>query len=60
MAQKVDQIEAQAEAAEDLAQLEGGDADLERQFKELESGTTDQMLDDLKSKMKRLEDKTSE
>ena len=60
MAQKVDQIEAQAEAAEDLAQLEGGDADLEKQFKELESGTADQMLDDLKSKMKRLEDKTTE
>ena len=59
MAQKVDQIEAHAEAAEDLAKLEGGDADLERQFKELESSTADQMLDDLKSKMRRLEDKTS-
>jgi len=60
MTAKVEQIEAEAEAADDLAQLEGGDADLERQFKQLESGSADQMLEDLKSKMKQLEDKTSD
>ena len=59
--EKVNQAEAQAEAAADLAKLEGGDADLERQFKELETGSSDQMLKDLKAKMnKQLEDKTAD
>lgn len=60
MAAKVEQVEAEAEATDDLAKLEGGDAALERQFKELESGTSDQALEDLKSKMKQIEDKSSQ
>jgi phage shock protein A len=60
MAAKVDQIEAEAEAGDDIAALEGGDASLERQFKELESGSADQMLEDLKSKMKQVEDKSAD
>lgn len=59
MANKVEQAEAEAEATDDLAKLESGDADLESQFKELESGSADQALEDLKSKMKQIEDKSS-
>ena len=60
MAAKVEQVEAQAEATDDLAKLESGDVDLEKQFKELESGSTDQLLDDLKAKMQQIEDKRPE
>ena len=59
MAAKVEQAEAEAEATDDLAKLDAGGADLERQFKELEGGSADQLLEDLKSKMKQIEDKSS-
>ena len=59
MATKVEQAEAEAEATDDLAKLDAGNTDLERQFKELESGSADQALEDLKSKMKQIEDKSS-
>ena len=61
MASKVEQAEAEAEATDDLAKLDAGDADLEKQFKELESGgSADQLLEDLKSKMQQIEDKSSQ
>ena len=60
MAAKVEQVEAQAEASDELAQLDAGDAQLEKQFRELESGGgADQMLEDLKSKMRQIEDKST-
>ena len=60
MATKVEEAEAQAEATDELAQLDAGDAQLEKQFKELESGGgADQMLEDLKSKMRQIEDKST-
>ena len=60
MATKVEQVEAEAEATDDLAKLDAGDADLERQFKELEAGGgADQLLEDLKSKMRQIEDKSA-
>jgi phage shock protein A len=59
MAQKVERLEAETEA---IAEIEGTneEASLEAQFKQLEGGqaTADKLLDDLKSKMKRIEDKT--
>jgi phage shock protein A len=59
MAAKVDQLEAETEA---LAEIEGVDADasLEAQFKQLEGGqaTADKLLEDLKGKMRQIEDKT--
>ena len=59
MASKVEQAE--AEATDDLAKLDAGDADLEKQFKELEAGgSADQLLEDLKSKMQQIEDKSSQ
>jgi phage shock protein A len=53
MANKVDQLEAEASASVELEDL-SGNASLEKQFKELESGKggTDLMLEDLKAKMK--------
>ena len=53
MANKVDQLEAEADAAVEMEDLNGS-ANLEKQFKELESGkgSTDLMLEDLKAKMK--------
>ncbi|MGA2478073.1 MAG: PspA/IM30 family protein [Spirochaetia bacterium] len=58
MAQKVDQVEAEAEA---LKELGTGSADqkLEDKFKELESSgaNADQLLEDLKAKMGQIEDK---
>jgi phage shock protein A len=61
MADKVEQAEAEAEATDDLAKLDTGDVDLEKQFKELEGGgSAEQLLEDLKSKMKQIEDKSSE
>jgi phage shock protein A len=59
MAAKVEEAEAQAEATDELAQIDDGDARLDKQFRELESGGgADQMLLDLKSKMRQIEDKT--
>jgi phage shock protein A len=59
MAAKVDQLEAEGEA---MAEIEGvnEEAGLEAQFKQLEGGSAsaDKLLEDLKSKMKRIEDKT--
>jgi len=53
MANKVDQLEAEASAAVELEDLSGNQS-LEKQFKELEKGTVgaDLMLEDLKAKMK--------
>jgi len=53
MATKVDQLEAEASATAELEDL-NGTANLEKQFKELESGKVgaDLMLEDLKAKMK--------
>ena len=53
MANKVDQMEAEASAQVELEDL-SGTADLEKQFKELENGKvgTDLMLEDLKAKMR--------
>ena len=59
MASKVEEAEAQAEATDELAQIDAGDAQLEKQFQELESGGADQMLEDLKSKMRQIEDKST-
>ncbi len=59
MASKVDQLEAESEA---LVEIEGVDEDatLEAQFKQLEGGqaTADKLLEDLKGKMRQIEDKT--
>jgi len=62
MAAKVDQIEAEVDADKELADLASPNKNLEAQFKALESGdsSADQLLEDLKSKMSRLEDKSSE
>jgi len=58
MAQKVDQIEAEAEAMKELGEVTA-DQKLEDKFKELESSgdAADKLLEDLKSKMGKLEDK---
>ena len=60
MAQKVDQMEAQAEAAKELEDL-SGNVSLEKRFAELEkSGSSaDLLLEDLKKKMGSLPDKNS-
>ena len=59
MASKVEEAEAHAEATDELAQIDAGDAQLEKQFRELESGGADQLLEDLKSKMRQIEDKST-
>jgi phage shock protein A len=51
MSQKVDEIEAQAEAAEELA-AEREDKDLERKFKELTVSSVDEELEKLKAELK--------
>jgi phage shock protein A len=58
MAQKVDQIEAEAEAMKELGEV-SADQKLEDKFKELESpeAGADQLLEDLKAKMGQIEDK---
>ena len=58
MAQKVDQIEAEADAMKELASV-SPDQKLEDKFKELESSgaSADQLLEDLKAKMGRIEEK---
>jgi phage shock protein A len=60
MAAKVDQMEAQADAAKELEDL-SADANLEKRFKELENSdaSTDMMLLELKEKMKALPEKSS-
>jgi len=59
MAQKVDQMEAQAEAAKELEDL-SNNSSLDRRFSELEKSNTsaDLLLEDLKKKMNVLPDKT--
>ncbi|MGA2640781.1 MAG: PspA/IM30 family protein [Spirochaetia bacterium] len=58
MAQKVDQIEAEAEAMKELGAVTA-DQKLEDKFKELESSDagSDKLLEDLKAKMGQIEDK---
>ena len=59
MAQKVDQVEAEAEAYKELGEVTSGQK-LEDKFKELEASdtaTTDKLLEDLKAKMGQIEDK---
>jgi len=57
MAQKVDQIEAEASAIGELNKI-SGDQKLEDKFKELEGpASADAMLEDLKKKMEQLENK---
>jgi phage shock protein A len=59
MTQKVDQIEAEAEAAKELGEVTA-DQKLEDKFKELESsegGGADKLLEDLKAKMGQIENK---
>jgi phage shock protein A len=58
MAQKVDQVEAEAEALKELGEVTA-DQKLEDKFKELESSdaSSDKLLEDLKAKMGQLENK---
>ncbi len=58
MAQKVDQVEAEAEALKELGTVTA-DQKLEDKFKELESSdaSSDKLLEDLKAKMGQIEDK---
>jgi phage shock protein A len=60
MSQKVDQMEAQADATQELADFTS-DNDLEKRFAELEKSdnSADNLLADLKNKMKALPDKPS-
>lgn len=53
MAAKVERLEAENEATLELAEIENGNMDLEKQFAELESGTAsaDLLLEDLKLRM---------
>jgi len=60
MTQKVDQIEAEAEAMKELGSVGSEDQKLEDKFKELESssgGGADKLLEDLKAKMGQIENK---
>ncbi len=59
MAEQVERIEAEVDAMREIEASGSGDS-LERQFKALEGSdaTADKLLEDLKSKMARLEDKT--
>jgi len=61
MSQKVDQMEAQADAAQELEDL-STNANLEKRFKELERSdfSADILLEDLKKKMKSLPESPSE
>ena len=58
MAQKVDQVEAEAEAMKELGEVTA-DQKLEDKFKELEASdsSSDKLLEDLKAKMGQIEDK---
>ncbi len=59
MTQKVDQVEAEAEALKELGTVTTEDQKLEDKFKELESSdaSADKLLEDLKSKMGQIENK---
>jgi phage shock protein A len=63
MEQKVDELEAQADASTEIASI-GEDASLEQKFAQLEDSTHnssgDQLLADLKAKMGQIEDKSKE
>ena len=64
MSNKVEQLEMEAEAAEELSQIDTAskeDNSIEKQFKELEApeSSADKMLEELKKKIARLEDKSS-
>lgn len=61
MAKKVDQIEAQADAEQEINELDAGDKELEREFQQIEGSETsaDHLLEDLKKKMGQIEDKSS-
>ena len=58
MTEKVDQIEAEADAMKELSSVTA-DEKLEDKFKELESSdsSADKLLEDLKAKMGQIEDK---
>jgi phage shock protein A len=58
MTEKVDQLEAEADAAKELSSI-SAEQNLEDKFKELESSdaSADKLLEDLKAKMGKLEDK---
>jgi phage shock protein A len=60
MAQKVDQMEAQADASKELEDFTSS-SDLDKRFAELEKsdGTADNLLADLKAKMKAIPEKSS-
>jgi phage shock protein A len=60
MAQKVDQMEAQADASKELDDFTSGN-DLDKRFAELEKsdGSADRLLEDLKNRMKALPEKPS-
>ncbi len=62
MAAKVEQIEAEADATAELIGMNSEEKNLEEEFKQLESSdnSSDLLLDQLKAKMKKLEDKTSQ
>jgi phage shock protein A len=62
MAAKVEQIEAEADATAELISMNSEEKNLEEEFKQLESSdnSSDLLLDQLKEKMKKLEDKTSQ
>ncbi len=62
MAAKVDQLEAEADAMGEIADMTNEDASLEKQFKQLETSgaSADLLLEELKSKMAKLEDKTTQ
>ena len=59
MTQKVDQIEAEAEALKEIGSVGSEDQKLEDKFKELEASDTssDKLLEDLKAKMGQIENK---
>jgi phage shock protein A len=59
MSEKVEQIEAEVDAMREIEASGTGDS-LERQFQALEASdsSAEKLLDDLKAKMARLEDKT--
>ena len=61
MAAKVEQIEAEADATAELIGMNSEEQSLEEEFKQLESSddSSDLLLDQLKAKMKKIEDKTS-
>ena len=61
MAKKVDQIEAQADAEQEINELDSGDKELKREFQQIEGNepSADRLLEDLKKKMGQIEDNSS-